>query len=68
MIVFMQKLSTREICSMLNISRQARLDVLLQCDALEAAGVLHHSKKNEKKINSNRDFFEGCNQIQDDGF
>ena len=49
MIVFVQKLSTREICRRLNIPRQAKLDVLLQCDAPEAAGDLHHSKKNEKK-------------------
>ena len=68
MIVFVQKLSTREICRKLNISRQARLDVLLQCDALEASSVLHHSQKNEKKINASREFFGGCIEIQDDTF
>ena len=55
MIVFMQKLSTREICRRLNISRQARLDVLLQCDAPEVVGILHYSKENEKKGNKSKD-------------
>ena len=59
MIVFMQKLSTREICGRLNISRQARLDVLVQCDAPEVAGVLHYSENNEERSIQAEIFLEG---------
>ena len=64
MIVFMQKLSTREICRRLNISRQARLDILLQCDAPEVAGVLHYSMKNEKKKIQAKISSEGLNILE----
>ena len=49
------------------ISRQARLDVLLRCDAPEVAGVLQYSRKNEREKNG-RDFRGEYNRFQDDLF
>ena len=67
MIVFLQKLSTRHTYRRLNISRQARLDALLQCNPPELAGALHDSKKIEEG-NTSRKFLRKYTQIQDEIF